>query len=373
MGYTGMANSNRIDEINKKIRQLKKAGVGKNGDLRTLVRLMALLAYYKGRPLEVVAQCFGVSIKSLKRWIGRYEGKGIGAVCDESRSGRPPKLPPEQQGEIKKIVEESNQRVWVARHLVALIQTLHGVLYSVGYLPQLLKKLGLSFHKAVASLVKRDSEKRRVWVRETLPEIYKKKIRDGWRIFYQDEAGFQTEGTLASTWGVRGRETAIANYGRHGRMNVIGAFELGTGQFYGIQTSFRVDAMRFRRFICHLKWQMRTDKILLICDNARFHKAKWLTAWVGEQKDWLQLSFLPPYSPDFNPIERLWRWMKTEYTHNRCWESKRQLKEYLRDVLKDIPTRAESMKSIMQAEIERYKTICDFYAAEPETLSPAPA
>ena len=58
----------------------------------------------------------------------------------------------------------------------------------------------------------------------------------------------------------------------------MGAFELGTGLFYGVQTSFKVNAMRFRRFICHLKHEMRTDKILLICDNASFHKAKWLTA-----------------------------------------------------------------------------------------------
>jgi transposase len=56
-------------------------------------------------------------------------------------------------------MQESNQRVWVARHVVVLIQTLFGVLYSVGYLPQLLNKLGLSFHKAVTTLIKRDSEK----------------------------------------------------------------------------------------------------------------------------------------------------------------------------------------------------------------------
>jgi putative transposase len=94
---------------------------------------------------------------------------------------------------------------------------------------------------------------------------------------------------------------------------LIGAFESGTGLFYDVQTTFKVNAMRFRRFIRHLKRQMRTDKILLICDNARFHKAKWLTAWAEAQKEWLYLAFLPAYSPDFNPIERLWRWMKTEY------------------------------------------------------------
>jgi transposase len=47
------------------------------------------------------------------------------------------------------------------------------------YLPQLLKKLGLSFHKAETTLIKRDSEKCRVWIQETLPEIYRKKIEAG--------------------------------------------------------------------------------------------------------------------------------------------------------------------------------------------------
>jgi len=150
------------------------------------------------------------------------------------------------------------------------------------------------------------------------PEIYRKKIEEGWRIFYQDEVGIQTEGTLGHTWGPRGKKTEIKNYGRHGRMNLIGAFELGTGIFHGVMTSFRVNAMRFRRFICHLKRVMRGEKILFICDNASFHKAKCLTEWVERNKAWLKIEFLPAYSPDFNPIECLWRWLKTEFTHNKC-------------------------------------------------------
>jgi len=134
---------------------------------------------------------------------------------------------------------------------------------------------------------------------------------------------------LGYTWGKKGKKIEINNYGRHGRMNMIGAFELGTGLFYGVLTSFKVNAMRFRRFICHLKHEMRTDKILLICDNASFHKAKWLTEWAKTQYSWLQLELLPAYSPDFNPIERFWRWLKTDFTHNRCWKTKQELKKYL--------------------------------------------
>ena len=83
------------------------------------------------------------------------------------------------------------------------------------------------------------------------------------------------------------------------------ANELGTGLFYGVLTSFKVNAQRFRRFICHLKHEMIPSKSLLICDNASFHKASLMTEWVKKPASWLQLEFLPAYFSSFNPIERL--------------------------------------------------------------------
>lgn len=161
----------------------------------------------------------------------------------------------------------------------------------MGYLPEFLRKLGLNFHKAVHTLIERDNEKRKKWIQETILVLYADKIKQGWRIFFQDEVGFQTEGTLAYTWGLKGEKIEIKNYGRHGRVNLIGAFELGTGAFYGVLTQFRVNAMRFRPLLCHLKHEMQTGKIMLICDNASFHKAKWLTEWVSTQKECLRLEF----------------------------------------------------------------------------------
>lgn len=63
---------------------------------------------------------------------------------------------------------------------VVLVPTLFGVMYSVRYLPELLRKPGLSFHKAFTTLVKRDSEKCRLWIQDRLPLIYRKEIEEGW-------------------------------------------------------------------------------------------------------------------------------------------------------------------------------------------------
>lgn len=349
-----------IKKLKVHLKKLKKMKLTPS-IIRTIIRIRVLIGYYKGSSIKMLAQCYDVSKKSIKNWIKDFETYGLEGLNDGDRSGRPSKLPKDKLKELKEIIGAQNQRIWVARHVYMLLFASFGVVYSVKYIPELLGKIGLSYHKAIHYLIKKDNEKRRKWIQEKLPEIYRKKIEEGWRIFYQDEVGFQTEGTLGYTWGLKGGKVEIKNYGRHGRMNLIGAFELGTGIFYGVLTSFKVNAIRFRRFICHLKREMRTEKILLVCDNASFHKAKWLTQWIESNKTWLYLEFLPAYSPDFNPIERLWRWMKTEFIHNKCWRTKRDLKEYLEGICDKIPLYAGSMKSLMKKENERFEKLCQYY------------
>lgn len=355
-----MRNKEVVDKLKAYLKKLKKEKISPN-IMRTIIRIKALIAYYKGSSVDLIAECYDVNIKTLKKWINNFETYGIEELNDKNKSGRPSKLSEEELEELKEIIETQNQRIWVARHVYSVLINVFNVTYSVKYIPELLKKIGLSFHKAIHNLIKKDSEKRREWVQEKLPKIYKEKIEEGWRIFYQDEVGFQTEGTLGYTWGPKGEKIEIPNYGRHGRVNLIGAFELGAGIFYGILTSFKVNAMRFRRFICHLKREMRTDKILLICDNASFHKAKWLREWVDTQKEWLRIEYLPPYSPDFNPIERFWRWMKKEFIHNKCWKTKKDLKVYLVNVVRNIPSYADSLKGLMKKENKRFEEICKYY------------
>ena len=353
-------------EKQAKIARLRKMHkkFNKEKDVRGIMRVKTLIAYYKGMLPSVIAQCYEINEKTLKNWVERFENKE--SLDDLPRSGRPSKLPKEKQEELRQMIAEKNERVWVARHVYVWLTITIKVYYSVRYLPEFLRKLGLSFHKAVHTLIQRDNEKRKKWIQETILALYADKIKQGWRIFFQDEVGFQTEGTLAYSWGPKGEKTEVKNYGRHGRVNLIGAFELGTGAFYGVLTQFRVNAMRFRRFLCHLKHEMQTDKIILICDNASFHKAKWFTEWATTQKEWLRLEFLPAYSPDFNPIERLWRWIKSEYMHNRCWKSLAHLKTYLVKVMEKIEQKPAELTGVMRQEIQRLNTVFEFY----ETPSP---
>ena len=347
---------------NQKIKELRNAikMYKKNGDVNMVIRLKVLIAYLSNKPINKISNYFDVSEKTIRRWIKEYEKNDIDGLINKPKSGRQPKLDESQLSELRSVITEDQERVWVARHIYQLIVSLFSILYSVKYLPELLKKIDLSFHKAVHYLVKKNEEKRSAWIKEKLPAIYAEHIKEGWRIFFQDEVGFQTEGTLAYSWGPKGKKIIVNNYGRHGRVNLMGVYEVGSGEFFYKTTFLRGNALRFKRFLCCLKRKFRTDKILIIADNASFHKAKWFTKW-WQGLDWLRIEFLPAYSPDFNPIERLWKWIKNEYTHNQCWASKIELKKYLEEKLIIMSGNKKAYIGTMKVELLRLKAAFDNY------------
>ena len=171
-----MTNANKVKVLRSHINKLKNKNMTP-ASIRAIIRMKALVAYYQGMSEKIVSRCYDISIQSLKRWIGKFESFGIDSIEDEKRSGRPVKLPKERQEELKKIIETQNQRVWVARHVFILLCSTFEVIYSVKYIPEFLRNLGLSFHKATHYLIKKNSEKRKKWIQEELPKIYEKKIK----------------------------------------------------------------------------------------------------------------------------------------------------------------------------------------------------
>jgi len=100
-----MTTAERIKELKQKIRQLKKT-CKSGADYRKLIRLKALLAYYRHSScLKQIASHFDLSVKSLKRWIKRYESDGLENLSDRDRKGRPCQLTDEQKELLKAALE----------------------------------------------------------------------------------------------------------------------------------------------------------------------------------------------------------------------------------------------------------------------------
>lgn len=98
----------------------------------------------------------------------------------------------------------------------------------------------------------------------------------------------------------------------------FGAVRLRDGKFLFQRETTCVDAMTTWNFLRQLRRCSRRAgrRVVVITDNAKYHHAKLHAAWRAEQEPEFGLSYLPPYSPDLNPIERVWKLTRRLCLHN---------------------------------------------------------
>ena len=135
-------------------------------------------------------------------------------------------------------------------------------------------------------------------------------------------------------------------------MSVFGA--LGVNGQLILEQSEIFNAVTFQKFlekivvdaIVGIDNEGKKKKILLVLDNARYHHAKMIQPWLEEMKDVIELFFLPPYSPDLNAIEMLWKKTRRAVTHNRFFESLDNLKYDLKMYWNQFTGINEELKSL---------------------------
>jgi transposase len=119
-------------------------------------------------------------------------------------------------------------------------------------------------------------------------------------------------------------------------ISLFGVVSASTGQMTTMLTKV-FNAMTFLLFLKKaLKTRKRGKKLIVVLDNARYHHAILLKPWLSENKDKIGLMFLPPYSPDLNNIERVWKITRRKCTHNKYFSTlgevelvvKKQMKEW---------------------------------------------
>ena len=97
----------------------------------------------------------------------------------------------------------------------------------------------------------------------------------------------------------------------------FGAVNVGTGKLCSALES-KFNAITFGRFLrLLLRHRSKGKRMVIVLDNAKYHHARLLEPWLERHKDVLTLLFLPPYSPELNPIERVWKLARRLATHNR--------------------------------------------------------
>lgn len=139
---------------------------------------------------------------------------------------------------------------------------------------------------------------------------------------------------LQHTWFLRGKQRIIPTFGKHQGVKLIGTLNYETGELFCIERE-QYNAVTFLEFLQKVMEQYDTGKIVMILDNARIHHAKLIQPYLEENKNRLELVFLPPYSPNLNLIEGLWRWLKEDVINNVFYDSVYKIRKNVQLFIKE--------------------------------------
>src|SRR5215510_11946190 len=133
-------------------------------------------------------------------------------------------------------------------------------------------------------------------------------------LLFGDEASFAQWGSLSYTWAPKGQQPEVPTSGKRKAYKVFGLIDYFSGRFFYKAHAGRFNSASYAAFLLDVLSQT-TEPVVVIQDGARYHTSKAMQAFFEAHADRLTIEQLPAYSPDFNPIEHLWKKVKKEATH----------------------------------------------------------
>lgn len=313
---------------NASIQELKEAGrVGSN---ETSLRCTAIQFLLTGTPRDKVCEALVVTNRSLRNWVNAFNDRGVDGLIVQKRPGRTAILRGEQATQFARLISEPEQAertFWTAKAFHGYLSETYQVECSYETVVRFFHRQGFAL-KVPQPWPDRQDEILREAFRQQLQDLSQDPDVELW---FADESGFEGDPRPRRRWDKKGQKTRSTKNGDHLRMNVMGMVCPRTGEFFAIEASHS-DSDTFQAFLNEadrsVTFQRRRN--ILIVDNASWHKRKSLN-WHG----W-EVMYLPPYSPDLNPIERIWLVMKATWFNNYICRHLDQLLERLDQAILDV-------------------------------------
>ena len=293
---------------------------GRKLDHKTLeaIRIRAVEQVEAGESPEVVIRALGMSRARIYEWLAAYREGGYEALKAKKLFGRPPRLTGKQLDRLYRIITTKNPlqlkfayALWTRSMVREVIREKFGVRLSDVSVGRLLNKLGLSPQKPLRRAYQQDKEAVERWVKEEYPEIRKLAKRENAQIFFADEASVRSDYHSGTTWAPRGKTPVVPSTGARFSLNLISAVS-PRGDMRFMTVNGRMNAAKFIEFLQRLiKGADRA--VFLIVDGHPTHRAVKVKKFVASTEGKLRLFFLPPYSPELNPDESVWNYVKNHH------------------------------------------------------------
>jgi transposase len=313
---------------NASIHELKEAA--RVGSSETAIRCTAIQMLTVGIGREQVCQALLVTERSIRKWIKLFNERGADGLIVNKRPGRTAILIGNTAEELSQLIEQpqrADRAFWTAKAFHGYLSQNYQIQCSYQTVVRFFHRQGFAL-KVPQPWPDRQDEKQREAFRQQLQKLCQQADVDIW---FADESGFEGDPRPRRRWDRKGHKTRVTKNGDHLRMNVMGMVCPRSGEFFAIEASHS-DYETFQAFLNEAGKSIRFQraKNILILDNASWHRRK-STDW----NRW-QPMYLPPYSPDLNPIERIWLIMKARWFNNYVCKNLDQLIERLDQAILDV-------------------------------------
>lgn len=215
-----------------------------------------------------------------------------------------------------------------------------------------LDRVGFVWKRPRRLLLKADAAKRTAFV-----AAYRALLTDattrGARVFFADEAHFRADGDLRGLWVRRGEDALVASTspGRSEKASYYGAVCLETGEVCAVQLEGTSTAKTSVAFLQALREEF-PGELIVIWDNGPAHHGPALREYLHTPDLQLRLIALPAYSPDYNPTEELWKWLRDEVTANTCFGTATNVATAVWEFLLGLNARQDEVRQRCQNELQ---------------------
>ena len=297
------------------MRKALKAERGAGGSGKAVLILLACLFRRQEMAGTATALVLFQSPSTVYDWLARMHRGGLNALRDQAKPGRPPKIDSNLYGDISDMIDKQPaacgilSNVWTGRLIIIMLSMKFGIgKVSPSAVCRMMRKMNKSWKLPSRPFDRRTpSDDAKGQFKAELGQKIVEAASKGLRVFCIDEANFTTKTKLGRTWPARGLSVVckIKPYGKwRACFAALGAGGVIHHRHYDRgNTEYMIDFVRSIR--------EKYGKALLVMDNTSYHKSRALVKEIEAYGGDIRLECPPAYSPDLNPVEMVWKELKS--------------------------------------------------------------
>jgi transposase len=313
-------------------------------------RFQALELKRKKWKINNIAEAFGVRREAVSRWISKAKKYGKDILKRKKAKGKEPKLNKEDKNKIISWLKKSAMEfefetpLWDCKRLQKIIKQELKKDIAISNLWETLRKWKLTPQKPEKIALERSQRKVTEWMNNEWPKIQEQRRKTQAMLYFQDESSVSLVPVLGTTWSPIGETPKIKVTGNHGSIAVSSAISPAGRMVFRIEKG-KVNSKTFIDFLKQIIKNHPWRKIIVIVDNSPTHTAKTVENFIEENKNKIAIYYLPTYSPDLNPDEEVWKYLKNVKLKAHQARNKKEFKPLVLSKMKSIQRSSNVIKS----------------------------